>query len=1744
MFLAAGASDHAIRMYYFGRETPEKMSELEGHSGIIDSIQFSNHSERFLSGSKDGTVRIWYLQKQEWNSLLLDMAQLLNESSAYVEDRYSKPKVLMLTWNISDSLVVTATSSYLLKVWDSHSGKLLHILPGHENDIYVLEPHPFDYRIMLSAGYDGKISIWDVTKGVRIKSYFNAIEGQGHGAILDCKLSADGQHIASTDSHGHLLIFGFGCTKRYEKIPDQMFFHTDYRPLCRDQHNWVLDEQTQQAPHLMPPPFLVDVDGNPHPPKYQRLVPGRENCADEHLVPQLGYVETSNGDVVEQVISQQTHYYQQNQDASVLDGMIRALQRSQEQRPGLEQEPGARGQPQMEEMPRRGFFSPANIGLRRSGQVEGIRQMHQNSPRSQIATERDLLAWKCRVVVPPIPCPVYMKQEEFRIAKGNEEKITFTKQRKYDFQDKKCDAPCLRYRSKPPSRMQSSRREVEEFIDFSCEEGEETEPSSENEASSENENEEEEAMDQVAEVSSVPDDDDWRSENDTGNSSSDYSDWTAEDRDYLQSPRPSSVRCKVKKHTSARRLIKKLSSSSDEESSADESSSETRTVKQDQNEAVGDPVRPPINGEISECRPPVWVTDTMPHRSPFVPQMGDEVIYFRQGHEAYINAVTRNNLPISNVLKEPWKKTVLRDQEVVKIVGIRYEVGPPVICCLKLTVIDHVSGKLTDQSFSLKYHDMPDVIDFLVLRQFYDHARQRHWQAGDKFRSVIDDAWWFGTVMSQEPHQADYPDSLFQCYTVKWDNTEIERLSPWDMDVIPIEVVPPEELGASISVSPDELDNLLYSPQEGEWGPETQHTECERIICGIDQLLRLDMATPFAGPVDLNTYPSYCTVVAYPTDLSTIRMRLVNRFYRRVCALKWEVKYIALNASTFNEPDSAIAKSAKKITELLLNFIMDSSCTDINDLINSTEGTEQCRSCDQMERPHTPEKTWQDQCMELVDLIIECEDSEPFREPVDLEQYTDYQDIVTTPMDFGTIKKSLADGKYRNPVQLCSDMRLVFSNAKIYTPNKRSRIYSMALRLSALVEDKMKVIISAYKLSQDSPQKSGSKYCNSKRQRTKPILKGSSAPGHLKQRKTRSLLENEPTLEPCSSQSTSSGVIPVSDQSNESVTSGSFRGSSPAKAATISAESSVTGSESDSEQNRSDSERESDLTSSSTSSSEHSTCSQSSDSSETETKKKPASRPKISHFKSKESNARKRRYATKNPASQGKKQKRNLPNKRKNTRYSDDSISSSKARKYNKESQKKILRKSAAVAANKIKCMSDVEGSVPSSDSDYSASKTSRTLPHRTAAAEAKKRLIGACELENGLRSDSDTEIPCQKKTDGFKKLESISNGSSSDNRSESDEEHSVSKKNVDQNMEEQSSSDSPCFLTPTSTQRNVVDTDSGMSSSDEDIQVSSKKIKLRRKRSDKRTIVRTRETHPTTSEECPESPRNIKAPSKPTRVNRQNIYTESDSESDIKIRPVHKRQTSRVSPLSSKVKVLYDSEGTSESQNEHNSFSKSSSSEEEVDKISTSLDSSSDSVSSFDDSSQSLHEKMNGKQPCGKVSKQKRKLRQSKTRCDYERKCLNDGKYESSSETSCDNSSEDMNRGKQKKRSAVICDDSDEDSAKHKKRSKTVHYDSEVMESRKSSKRSKSSDSEDSVKCRKRSKNSPDNDYEDTDCSTRKKLTRRSKICTRNQGKRTVRYNDEDSLVSMDENVRPRSSRQSYSQKVVSKSRVSQFFR
>ncbi|XP_045441202.1 bromodomain and WD repeat-containing protein 1 isoform X6 [Pipistrellus kuhlii] len=1313
MFLATGSTDHVIRMYFLGFEAPEKIAELESHTDKVDSIQFCNNGDRFLSGSRDGTARIWRFEQLEWRSILLDMATRISGDLTSEEERFMKPKVTMIAWNQNDSIVVTAVNDHVLKVWNSYTGQLLHNLLGHADEVFVLETHPFDSRIMLSAGHDGSIFIWDVTKGTKMKHYFNMIEGQGHGAVFDCKFSQDGQHFACTDSHGHLLIFGFGCSKPYEKIPEQMFFHTDYRPLIRDSNNYVLDEQTQQAPHLMPPPFLVDVDGNPHPTKYQRLVPGRENSADEHLVPQLGYVATSDGEVIEQIISLQTNDNGEGSpEPSVLDGMIRQLQQEQDERMGAGQDNNPNVLPNGEETPRRGFRrpsldiqSPPNIGLRRSGQVEGVRQMHQNAPRSQIATERDLQAWKRRVVVPEVPLGIFRKLEDFRIEKGEEERNLYVIGRKKtlqfsqksdsailmsSFRQRTCRRKCPNYSRRNVGRIElSSGNESSSSVRHtSCDQSEGSRSSEEEEWKSDRRSESESESESES----------------SSDSSSRYSDWTADAGINLQPPL----------RTSSRRRITRFCSSSEDEVSAENLSPPKRRrkrkkenkPKREQNLQRATLAELTDNMEdLYECHPPVWITDTTLRKSPFVPQMGDEVIYFRQGHEAYIEAVRRNNIYELNPNKEPWRKMDLRDQELVKIVGIRYEVGPPTLCCLKLAFIDPANGKLMDKSFSIRYHDMPDVIDFLVLRQFYDEARQRNWQSCDRFRSIIDDAWWFGTVLSQEPYQPQYPDSHFQCYIVRWDNTEIEKLSPWDMEPIPDNVDPPEELGASISVTSDELEKLLYKPQDGEWGQKSRDEECERIISGIDQLLNLDIAAAFAGPVDLCSYPKYCTVVAYPTDLYTIRMRLVNRFYRRLSALVWEVRYIEHNARTFNEPESVIARSAKKITDQLLKFIKNQDCTDISELSNTSENDEQNAKA-------------------LVDSDLPKTSSGRRR---------DYRDIIDTPMDFGTVRETLEAENYDSPLEFCKDIRLIFSNAKAYTPNKRSKIYSMTLRLSALFEEKMKKISSDFKISQKFNEKLRRSQRFRRQQKCNRASQANKSARNTKQKRLKSQTRVISELVGSPTQSTSSqAAYSASHKTRASVSSGDSSGDSSDSTASSGRMTSSRPVTLTNGSPLSESEMEDSLGTSSSSSA--------SESSEESTGSARAREPSLRRRLATSVRVR----VTRTRAAQRRPGPVSLENgcgrkaTRKRVYLSDsdnNSLETGESLKARAGNNRKVLRKCAAVAANKIKLMSDIEEN--SSSENVSSG---RKLPHRNASAVARKKLLYNSEDDQSLKSETEEE--------------------------------------------------------------------------------------------------------------------------------------------------------------------------------------------------------------------------------------------------------------------------------------------------------------------------------------------------------------------------------------------------------------------
>ena len=75
---------------------------------------------------------------------------------------------------------------------------------GHEDDISMLDPHPYNPNVLLSAGHGGRLLIWNIIKEEVIS---NLLEEE---PVFNAKWDPSGSTIAATDLAGHLSIYGIG----------------------------------------------------------------------------------------------------------------------------------------------------------------------------------------------------------------------------------------------------------------------------------------------------------------------------------------------------------------------------------------------------------------------------------------------------------------------------------------------------------------------------------------------------------------------------------------------------------------------------------------------------------------------------------------------------------------------------------------------------------------------------------------------------------------------------------------------------------------------------------------------------------------------------------------------------------------------------------------------------------------------------------------------------------------------------------------------------------------------------------------------------------------------------------------------------------------------------------------------------------------------------------------------------------------------------------------------------------------------------------------------------------------------------------------------------------------------------------------------------------------------------------------------------------------------------------------------
>jgi hypothetical protein len=153
--LATAAANGRIVIYDLRRAGLE-FARFNGHSRQVHRLAFSPHRPAWLlSGSQDGTVRMWDLRMASGERAV---------ASCSSTNRYSgnSDAVRDIRWSPSDGVVfAAATDSGAIQCWDYRNPKAPQLrIAAHEKPCYAVDWHP-DGKHLVSGGTDKQVKVWD-----------------------------------------------------------------------------------------------------------------------------------------------------------------------------------------------------------------------------------------------------------------------------------------------------------------------------------------------------------------------------------------------------------------------------------------------------------------------------------------------------------------------------------------------------------------------------------------------------------------------------------------------------------------------------------------------------------------------------------------------------------------------------------------------------------------------------------------------------------------------------------------------------------------------------------------------------------------------------------------------------------------------------------------------------------------------------------------------------------------------------------------------------------------------------------------------------------------------------------------------------------------------------------------------------------------------------------------------------------------------------------------------------------------------------------------------------------------------------------------------------------------------------------------------------------------------------------------------------------------------------------------------
>ncbi|MBD2471991.1 caspase family protein [Nostoc sp. FACHB-145] len=200
-----------------------EFNRLEGHTGPVESVCFSNDGQTIASAAWDNTVKLWNYDGRELTTLYQEFKTPEGYSTMALSVSFSPENSTIAAcgdntvklWNRSNGrhiatltghsedincvcyspdcqIIASASRDSTVKLWNC-DGKELKTLIGHSTDVTSVRFNP-DSNMIASASYDDTVKLWKLD-GTLIKTL------KHKGTVYDVSFSPNGQIIASASQN-------------------------------------------------------------------------------------------------------------------------------------------------------------------------------------------------------------------------------------------------------------------------------------------------------------------------------------------------------------------------------------------------------------------------------------------------------------------------------------------------------------------------------------------------------------------------------------------------------------------------------------------------------------------------------------------------------------------------------------------------------------------------------------------------------------------------------------------------------------------------------------------------------------------------------------------------------------------------------------------------------------------------------------------------------------------------------------------------------------------------------------------------------------------------------------------------------------------------------------------------------------------------------------------------------------------------------------------------------------------------------------------------------------------------------------------------------------------------------------------------------------------------------------------------------------------------------------------------------